>query len=180
MHHHTYCLRCDPSSWCIVLFVIVEYSSIHSLGLSYLFSLWYSDNPSFSELWTYNKMFSRQTFKSLILVVSFEGQTYRSFDPNHTPNYQCEYYYYSIFVIFYAVSVAKLDTQSHTVGNYAGGEVVGASWTDKVFAAKDRDSPQQKTSQEGMGADEDEWVGMGGGRMYPEGSGEATMQEVRR
>ncbi|XP_072047060.1 arpin-like [Amphiura filiformis] len=54
-------------------------------------------------------------------------------------------------------SVAKLDLQSHTVGNYAGGEEVGATWTDKVFAAKDRDSPQQSTSQEGMGADEDEW-----------------------
>lgn len=44
---------------------------------------------------------------------------------------------------------------SSTVSNYAGGETVGASWTDKIMDIKS-DIP---TSKEAEGVDEDEWVG---------------------
>ena len=42
------------------------------------------------------------------------------------------------------------------VSNYAGGENVGASWTDKVMSMKSHDSTQP--ADDGAGADEDEWV----------------------
>lgn len=54
------------------------------------------------------------------------------------------------------VSLAKLDTVTSQVSNYAGGENVGASWTDKVMSMKSHDSPQP--ADDGAGADEDEWV----------------------
>lgn len=56
----------------------------------------------------------------------------------------------------FVASIAKIDTQSSTVANYAGGEDVGASWTDKVLAVKtntDRALPQDQVE----GVDDDEW-----------------------
>ncbi|XP_071790762.1 arpin-like [Asterias amurensis] len=52
-------------------------------------------------------------------------------------------------------SLAKLDTVTSQVSNYAGGENVGASWTDKVMSMKSHDSTQP--ADDGAGADEDEW-----------------------
>ncbi|XP_022093656.1 arpin-like [Acanthaster planci] len=51
-------------------------------------------------------------------------------------------------------SLAKLDTVTSRVSNYAGGETVGSSWTDKVMSMKSQDSPEP---QDGGGAEDDEW-----------------------
>ena len=43
------------------------------------------------------------------------------------------------------------------MSNYAGGEQVGASWTDKVMQVKAQAS-QDTAAEEGEGAADDEWV----------------------
>lgn len=48
-----------------------------------------------------------------------------------------------------------MDAQSASVSNYAGGESVGASWTDKIMDMKG----QVPTTKDNEGVDEDEWVG---------------------
>jgi hypothetical protein len=53
-----------------------------------------------------------------------------------------------------SVSISKLDNVSSSVSNYAGGESVGASWTDKIMDLKSN----VPTSKENEGVDEDEWV----------------------
>ncbi len=54
-------------------------------------------------------------------------------------------------------SIGKVDQASSTVSNYAGGEQVGASWTDKVMQVKAQAS-QDTAAEEGEGAADDEWV----------------------
>ncbi|XP_020376371.2 arpin isoform X3 [Rhincodon typus] len=54
-------------------------------------------------------------------------------------------------------SLAKMDAGTVTKCNFAGGEQVGASWTDNVFAAKHKTEQEAKVSTQGEGADEDEW-----------------------
>lgn len=51
-------------------------------------------------------------------------------------------------------SIAQMDTQSRTVSNYAGGGAVGGSWTDKIMDVKSS-APSQ--TEDGNGADDDEW-----------------------
>ncbi|XP_013410766.1 arpin [Lingula anatina] len=51
-------------------------------------------------------------------------------------------------------SISKLDTLKSTVSNYAGGEVVGTSWTDKIMTVK---SQQHEEMEDTQGADDDEW-----------------------
>ncbi|XP_038078063.1 arpin-like [Patiria miniata] len=51
-------------------------------------------------------------------------------------------------------SIAKLDTVTSQVSNYAGGETVGSSWTDKVMSMKAQDAPEP---QDTGGAEDDEW-----------------------
>ena len=60
-----------------------------------------------------------------------------------------------MFSISYIVSIAQMDTQSSTVSNYAGGGAVGGSWTDKIMDVKSS-APSQ--TEDGNGADDDEWV----------------------
>ena len=52
----------------------------------------------------------------------------------------------------------KLDDESSTVANYTGGEGAGSSWTDKVMSFKGQ---QETPQEEGDGAGDDEWVGVG-------------------
>lgn len=47
-----------------------------------------------------------------------------------------------------------MDNKSSSVSNYAGGESVGASWTDKIMDLKG----QGPTTTENEGVEEDEWV----------------------
>ncbi|XP_078386320.1 arpin [Cetorhinus maximus] len=54
-------------------------------------------------------------------------------------------------------SLAKIDAGTVTKCNFAGDEKVGASWTDKVFAAKPKNEQEAKASTQGEGAEEDEW-----------------------
>ena len=57
-------------------------------------------------------------------------------------------------------TLAKLDAQTSTVCNYAGGEKVGSSWTDKVMlvkASSQEDSSSPTMAQTGDGAADDEW-----------------------
>ncbi|XP_060709043.1 arpin isoform X4 [Hemiscyllium ocellatum] len=54
-------------------------------------------------------------------------------------------------------SLAKMDAGTVTKCNFAGGEKVGTSWTDNVFAAKCKTEQEAKTSTQGEGVDEDEW-----------------------
>lgn len=54
-------------------------------------------------------------------------------------------------------SIAKLDTKSATVSNYAGGENVGSSWTDKVMTVKAQNSSKPLPQDQNEGVDEDEW-----------------------
>ncbi|XP_060553066.1 arpin-like [Ruditapes philippinarum] len=53
----------------------------------------------------------------------------------------------------FVFSISKLDNVSSSVSNYAGGESVGASWTDKIMDLKSN----VPTSKENEGVDEDEW-----------------------
>ncbi|XP_045165737.1 arpin-like [Mercenaria mercenaria] len=53
----------------------------------------------------------------------------------------------------FVFSISKIDSVSSTVSNYAGGESVGASWTDKIMDMKS-DVP---TTKENEGVDDDEW-----------------------
>ncbi len=60
-------------------------------------------------------------------------------------------------------SIGKIDAASSTVSNYAGGQQVGASWTDKVMQVKAQsaDSPSTTSgaaAESGDGAADDEWV----------------------
>ncbi|KAI8487661.1 hypothetical protein Bbelb_346540 [Branchiostoma belcheri] len=52
-------------------------------------------------------------------------------------------------------NVAQLDGATSQVSNFAGGNMVGASWTEKVMAVK-RDQQEQR-DEENQGVDEDEW-----------------------
>ncbi|XP_052275618.1 arpin-like [Dreissena polymorpha] len=52
----------------------------------------------------------------------------------------------------FVFSITKLDAVSTTVGNYAGGESVGASWTDKIMDIK-----SHAAASENQGADDNEW-----------------------
>ncbi|GCC38450.1 hypothetical protein chiPu_0016964 [Chiloscyllium punctatum] len=54
-------------------------------------------------------------------------------------------------------SLAKMDAGTVAKCNFAGGEKVGTSWTDNVFAAKCKTEQEAKTSTQGEGVDEDEW-----------------------
>ena len=62
----------------------------------------------------------------------------------------------SRLIYLYSVSIAQMDSPSSTVSNYAGGEAVGGSWTDKIMDVKS--STATKTN-DGDCADDDEWVG---------------------
>ncbi len=53
-------------------------------------------------------------------------------------------------------TISKMDGQSVTVSNYAGGAAVGSSWTDKVMAVKQQQA--EKDISDNQGADDDEWV----------------------
>jgi len=48
---------------------------------------------------------------------------------------------------------------SSVVSNYAGGDVVGANWTDKVLAVKSTqdDASSKNNTKDNEGAAEDEW-----------------------
>lgn len=59
---------------------------------------------------------------------------------------------------FIVVSLAKIDAQSSTVSNFAGGATVGASWTDKVMQVKETENTQGESQGQGEGVDDDEWV----------------------
>lgn len=48
-----------------------------------------------------------------------------------------------------------MDAEAKTKGNYAGGENVGGSWTDKIMGMK---SSQPTDTSQAEGVDEDEWV----------------------
>lgn len=48
-----------------------------------------------------------------------------------------------------------MDAEAKTKGNYAGGENVGGSWTDKIMGMK---SSQPADTSQAEGVDEDEWV----------------------
>ena len=48
-----------------------------------------------------------------------------------------------------------MDSPSSTVSNYAGGEAVGGSWTDKIMDVK---SSSTTKTNDGDCADDDEWV----------------------
>ena len=61
----------------------------------------------------------------------------------------------SRLIYLYSVSIAQMDSPSSTVSNYAGGEAVGGSWTDKIMDVKS--STTIKTN-DGDCADDDEWV----------------------
>lgn len=52
-------------------------------------------------------------------------------------------------------SITKMDAEAKTKGNYAGGENVGGSWTDKIMGMK---SSQPADASQTEGVDEDEWV----------------------
>ena len=54
-----------------------------------------------------------------------------------------------------------MDSASATVSNYAGGEKVGGSWTDKVMTVKGHDDPKPLPQDLNEGVDEDEWVRVG-------------------
>ncbi|XP_011439511.2 arpin isoform X1 [Magallana gigas] len=51
-------------------------------------------------------------------------------------------------------SITKMDAEAKTKGNYAGGENVGGSWTDKIMGMK---SSQPADTSQAEGVDEDEW-----------------------
>ncbi|KAL4238960.1 AP-3 complex subunit sigma-2 [Mactra antiquata] len=51
-------------------------------------------------------------------------------------------------------SISKIDDVSSKVSNYAGGENVGASWTDKIMDIK---SDVPGSMKEAEGVDDDEW-----------------------
>lgn len=48
--------------------------------------------------------------------------------------------------------LCRVETASKTVGNFAGDEAVGSSWTDKVLANK-----SERTVDQSEGVDDDEW-----------------------
>lgn len=48
--------------------------------------------------------------------------------------------------------LCRVETASKTVGNFAGDEAVGSSWTDKVLANK-----SEKVVDQNEGVDDDEW-----------------------
>lgn len=48
-----------------------------------------------------------------------------------------------------------MDAEAKTKGNYAGGENVGGSWTDKIMGMK---SSQAADTSQAEGVDDDEWV----------------------
>ncbi|XP_046370871.1 arpin-like [Haliotis rufescens] len=54
----------------------------------------------------------------------------------------------------FVLSIGKVENESATVSNYAGGEAVGASWTDKIMTIKSAAS--ETTPQDSEIAD-DEW-----------------------
>ncbi len=62
----------------------------------------------------------------------------------------------------YLESLVKMEGQAGTVANYAGGEAVGGSWTDKVMAVKTSSAgttdDQPAGQQDNEGAADDEWV----------------------
>ena len=53
--------------------------------------------------------------------------------------------------------MSRQDGQWQTTGNYAGGDAVGASWTDKIFAAKATASEHPETKPDDA-IEDDEWV----------------------
>ncbi|XP_078590789.1 arpin-like isoform X1 [Branchiostoma floridae x Branchiostoma japonicum] len=52
-------------------------------------------------------------------------------------------------------NVAQLDGATSQVSNFAGGNMVGSSWTEKVMAVK-RDQ-EERREEENQGVEEDEW-----------------------
>jgi hypothetical protein len=60
------------------------------------------------------------------------------------------------------VSIARLDVQSATVSNFAGGSAVGASWTDKIMQIKSTDPITPAT----MDDDDDGWVRLIVSKLY--------------
>ncbi|XP_038669995.1 arpin-like [Scyliorhinus canicula] len=54
-------------------------------------------------------------------------------------------------------SLAKMDAGTVTKCNFAGGEKMGTSWTDNIFAAKSKKEQDGKGSTPGEGAADDEW-----------------------
>ena len=53
-------------------------------------------------------------------------------------------------------SITKMDADAKTKGNYAGGENVGGSWTDKIMGMKSSQPADSGSQAEGV--EEDEWV----------------------
>ena len=64
-----------------------------------------------------------------------------------------------MMVCVYTETIAKLEQQSGSVGNYAGGEPMGASWTDKVMSIKGQQAPDTLPQDAVEGVADDEWVG---------------------
>eukprot|EP00062_Callorhinchus_milii_P002200 gi/632938163/ref/XP_007903997.1/ PREDICTED: arpin [Callorhinchus milii] len=54
-------------------------------------------------------------------------------------------------------TLAKVDAGTVTKCNFAGDQVAGVSWTEKVFAAKTQKEQDSKSGGQGEGAEEDEW-----------------------
>ncbi|CAH1261355.1 ARPIN [Branchiostoma lanceolatum] len=52
-------------------------------------------------------------------------------------------------------NVAQLDGATSQVSNFAGGDMVGSSWTEKVMAVKQ--DQQERREEENQGVEEDEW-----------------------
>ncbi|XP_070576740.1 arpin-like [Ptychodera flava] len=52
-------------------------------------------------------------------------------------------------------SITKINLENVNVCNYAGGEAVGGTWTDKIMAVKAQEA--SKSDDEGVCADDDEW-----------------------
>ncbi|XP_022333788.2 arpin-like [Crassostrea virginica] len=52
-------------------------------------------------------------------------------------------------------SITKMDADAKTKGNYAGGENVGGSWTDKIMGMKSSQPADSGSQAEGV--EEDEW-----------------------
>ena len=57
--------------------------------------------------------------------------------------------------MFFPDSITKLDEERSKVSNYAGGEHVGTSWTEKVMTFKGKEPATQDQAE---GVDDDEWV----------------------
>ena len=65
------------------------------------------------------------------------------------------------FNFFKTETIGKIDAVSSTVSNYAEGDQVGASWTDKVMMVKAQSADSEPSGggvEQGEGADDEEWV----------------------